>query len=71
MEIDESLVPFTCPLCGAYMNDDGCVRLICKSNHNHIISYEKELLPYKNGEKDFIWLKARMKIRLGKLIHKR
>jgi len=46
-------------------------RYICTGYHNHILSTEKELQRYWQGEKSMEWLKSRMKIRLGKLVHKR
>ncbi len=61
---------FNCPLCDGTMNNDG-VRFVCGKNPNHIISIDKEFTRYINGEKDRDWLKARMKIRLGKLVHGR
>ena len=60
----------TCPLCGQTMTEEEG-RYICTGYHNHILSTEKELQRYWQGEKSMEWLKSRMKIRLGKLVHKR
>ena len=68
MEIESTLT--LCPLCHADMASEGD-RLICCANPNHILSIEKEWARYHAGEKDANWLAFRMKVRLGKLVHKR
>lgn len=60
----------TCPLCGDQMSEDNG-RLICAGNHNHILSIQLEWNRYTKGEKDMNWLRSRIKIRMGKLIHRR
>jgi hypothetical protein len=59
-----------CPLCGGMMQSESG-RMICTENPNHILSIEKELNRYHSGEKDVEWLRSRMKVRLGKLVHHR
>lgn len=56
-----------CPLCGNNMVETGDY-LTCQNNTNHMINQEKEFDRYNSGEKDIIWLKNRMKVRLGKYV---
>lgn len=48
--------------------EDG--KMVCTSDNNHVLRME-EVNQYINDEKTFDWLKFRMKIRRGKLIHRR
>jgi len=59
-----------CPLCGNMMRQNDTY-FICAGNADHKIHVEKEWPRYKSGEKDRLWLKARMKVRLGKILSTR
>jgi hypothetical protein len=59
-----------CPLCRNPMEkDDAYYR--CTNNPEHSCLITGEYDRYESGECDFIWLYSRMKVRLGKSIHKR
>ena len=59
-----------CPLCQNTMEkDDGYWR--CTNNPAHSCLINGEYDQYENGEKDFTWLYSRMKVRLGKVVHKK
>jgi hypothetical protein len=49
--------------------DDAYYR--CTNNPEHSCLITGEYDRYESGERDFIWLFSRMKVRLGKSIHKR
>jgi len=59
-----------CPLCASPMRQDGRYYK-CIANQLHICLIEEEWDRYRSGEKDIKWLKWRMKVRLGKLVHGR
>ena len=59
-----------CPLCKYPMaKDEGYYR--CTNNPSHSCLINGEYDRYMSGEKELTWLYARMKVRLGKLIHQK
>ena len=56
-----------CPLCGGAMNKVGTFYQCTNSLHKCLIIGEYD--SYESGERDINWLRKRMKIRLGVMIH--
>ena len=60
----------SCPLCRNLMEKDEAYYR-CTNNPEHSCLITGEYDRYESGEADFMWLYSRMKVRLGKSIHKR
>jgi len=64
------VIEMECPLCGGEMIPENG-HLNCRSNTLHVLNMEKEVKRFESGEKDRAWLQFRMKVRLGKMVHRR